>query len=120
MIAKVKFKNLEKSELAKSIVLERLEGVVEKFPLLVDHDITFTLEMANSPKQNGPDCFIVKVVVDGKKYKNIVLSQENINLYIATAYLFDNLTNRLNRFGDKQRVKKISNTRKLNLKRGEL
>lgn len=45
----IKFKNLEKSEIACEIVHARMESLIEKFSDLEDSKIQITLEMENSP-----------------------------------------------------------------------
>ena len=45
----VVFKNLDRSELAREAVTERLDAIVEKFPDLQKSRINVTLEMQNSP-----------------------------------------------------------------------
>jgi ribosome-associated translation inhibitor RaiA len=107
------FKNLEKSELAKEVAIERLESVVERFPDLVASKIQVTLSMENSPIQAGPDVFTVKVHVGGGRYRGVTLQKSADHLYAALADVVEHLLERLNRFGDRHRVKERSVSRKL-------
>jgi ribosome-associated translation inhibitor RaiA len=111
---KVIFKNLERSELAKEAVVERLESISEKFPELHKTKINMTLEMQNSPHQAGPDLFTVKAFLQGGKYSGIRLEKSASSLYVALADVVDHILERLNRFGDKERVKKRQSERKFN------
>ena len=110
----ITFKNLEKSELAKEAAFERIEAVVEKFPDLANCRIRITLEMENSPAQAGPDLFTVKVQITTGRYSGIVLKKSAPNLYAALADLVDHMLEKLNRFGDRTRVKERSKARKAN------
>lgn len=101
----VRFKNLEKSELAKEVVLERVGAVVSKFPDLLRTRVIVTLEMENSPLQAGPDLFKVKFHVVGGRFKGITLEKSSSNLYAALADVVEHALERLNRFGDRNRVK---------------
>ncbi len=112
----VKFKNLEKSEIIKTNVEDRMELLIEKFPDLTESKIQVTLEMENSPIKAGPDLFKVKLFVKKGRYNGIAINKQNANLYIALADLVDHMLERLNRFGDKVRVKEISKARKLQKK----
>jgi ribosome-associated translation inhibitor RaiA len=109
----IKFKNLEKSEMAKQIVQDRIDGMVEKFPDLALCKIQVTLEMENSPNQAGPDLFKAKFHVASGRYKGIVVEKANSNLYIALAQLVDHMLESLNRFGDKARVKERKSARQM-------
>lgn len=107
----ITFKDLEKSELAKETALEQMESVVEKFPDLAPSRVSLTLSMQNSPTQAGPDLFTVKFYCRGGKYNGVVLERSSSNLYKALAELSDALLERLNRYGDKRRVKNIKKAR---------
>jgi ribosome-associated translation inhibitor RaiA len=109
----IKFKNLEKSELAIEATQERIDYMVEKFPDLKQSKINITLEMENSPLQAGPDFFKIKMHVRRGRYNGITLVKGNSNLYLALAELVDHLLEKLNRFGDKARVKERKSARQL-------
>ncbi len=58
------FKNLDKSEMAREAVMDKVEALEEKFPDLCKSKILVTLEMENSPHQAGPDLFSVEQGLD--------------------------------------------------------
>jgi ribosome-associated translation inhibitor RaiA len=104
-MVRVIFRNLEESELAKDITFERVQSIVDRFPELTKHKMSVTLSMDNSPLKPGPDLFKVKFLISGKKYKNIILEKSASSLYSALAVVVEQVLERLNRFGDRQRVK---------------
>ena len=109
----IKFKNLEKSEMAREAVQERIEGLIHKFDDLKESKIQITLEMENSPLQAGPDLFKVKLHVLNGRYKDITVEKTNANLYAALADIVDHMLELLNRYGDKVRVKERKVARQL-------
>lgn len=112
-MVQVKFKNLEKSELAKDAVIERVENLIEKFPDLNQSRIQVTLEMENSPTKAGPDLFKVKLQILRGRYDGIRVEKANANLYVSLAELMDHMLEILNRFGDRARVKERKKARQL-------
>ena len=108
----IHFKNLDKSQLAIEIVEEKFHSLIEKFPLLSMASLYIILEMENSPIQAGPDFFKVKVFVKNGKYRGVVLSKSNTNLYHALSEVIEHMLELLNRFGDKKRVVAINKSRK--------
>lgn len=104
-MTQVKFKNLEKSEMLQMAVNERIEAIVEKFPDLSESKIQVTLEMENSRLKPGPDLFRVKFHFSRGRYDGITVEKTNSNLYVALAEVSDNMLEKLNRFGDRIRVK---------------
>jgi ribosome-associated translation inhibitor RaiA len=109
----IKFKNLDKSELAKDAVQERIEILVDKFPDLHESKILVTLEMENSPTQPGPDFFKVKLHVSRGRYNGITCEKSDSNLYVALADVVDHMLETFNRFGDRARVKERRNARQI-------
>lgn len=109
----VKFKNLDKSEMAREVVQERIEVLTDKFPDLVDSKIQVTLEMENSPLQAGPDFFKVKLHVARGRYDGVTVEKSDSNLYVALAEVVDHMLEVLNRFGDRARVKARKRAREL-------
>ncbi len=107
------FKNLQKSELARNVVTERFDILFEKFPDLTPKDLSVTLSMQNSKKQAGPDEFTVKVFCKTGRYKNILIEKSAGNLYSALADIVLHMLERLNRFGDKRRVKTVRQERQV-------
>lgn len=109
----VKFKNLDKSEMAREAVQERIEVLTDKFPDLNESKIQVTLEMENSPLQAGPDLFKVKLHVVRGRYDGITVEKSDSNLYVALAEVVDHMLEVLNRFGDRARVKERKRAREL-------
>lgn len=109
----VKFKNLDKSEMAREATEERIEALVDKFPDLNQSKIQVTLEMENSPSKAGPDLFRVKLHILRGRYDGLTIAKANSNLYAALAELADHMLESLNRFGDKARVKARKEARRL-------
>lgn len=109
----IKFKNLEKSEMARTAAIERIGALVEKFNDLKESKIQVTLEMENSRTQTGPDFFKVKLHVLRGRYDGITLEKTDTSLYVALAKTVDHMLEILNRFGDKVRVKERKNARQV-------
>jgi ribosome-associated translation inhibitor RaiA len=109
----IKFKNLDKSEIAREAVFERIETLIGKFPDLNESKIQITLEMENSPLQAGPDLFKVKLHVARGRYDGITVEKSDANLYVALAEVADHMLEVLNRFGDRARVKERKRAREL-------
>lgn len=99
------FKDLDRSELAKELVTERISSIVDRFPDLARHRIDTTLSMENSPQQAGPDFFTVKLFIHGRRYKSLIIQKSATSLYAALADVVEGALERLNRYGDKERVK---------------
>jgi len=114
----IRFKNQDKSEMAREAVAERIDTLVDKFPDLNESKIQVTLEMANSPTQAGPDLFKVKVHVSGGRYNGLTVEKADSNMYVALAEVVDHMLESLNRFGDKARVKERRHARQIVLKIG--
>ncbi len=109
----VKFKNLDKSEMIDSATRQRLESLVDKFPDLSASKILVTLEMENSPFQAGPDFFKVKLHIARGRYDGIIIEKSDASIYVALAEVVDHMLEKLNRFGDRQRVQQRSKARRI-------
>ena len=109
----IKFKNLDRSEMALEATHERVEGLIAKFPDLSESKIQVTLEMENSPAQAGPDLFRVKLHVARGRYDGIIVDKADGNLYVALADVVDHMLEKLNRYGDRLRVKERTKARKI-------
>ena len=109
----IKFKNLERSELARDAAYERVEMLIEKFPDLRSGRIQITFEMENSPTQAGPDRFKVKFHVSQGRYKGVTVEKSDLSLYVALAEVVDHMLEVLNRFGDRARVRERKRARDL-------
>ena len=93
---KIVFKNLEKSEIAKDFVEERISELIDKFPDLKKSNILVTLEMHNSPQQAGPDSFSICMRANGGKYDGVSLTKYAQSLYVALADLVEHALEILN------------------------
>lgn len=109
----IKFKNLDKSEIVDSAARQRLEALVEKFPDLSASKIQVTLEMENSPFQAGPDFFKVKLHIARGRYDGIIVEKSDASIYVALAEVVDHMLEKLNRFGDRQRVQERRKARRI-------
>jgi len=109
----VTFKNLRPSALASRIVSERLQAVVQKFPKILVQKIGVVLSMENSPAQAGKDSFGVRVLFHGRKMGPIEIEKKATNLYLACSDLCEALVERLNRNGDRRRVKQRHQSRQM-------
>lgn len=109
----IKFKNLDKSEMAREAVQDRIEALTDKFPDLIESKVHITLEMENSPTQAGPDFFNIKVRVFQGRYHGIAVEKADSNLYVALAEVVDHMLEAINRFGDRARVKERKNARQI-------
>lgn len=109
----VNFQNMERSDLVKEATIERLETMIERFPDLQNSNIKANLEMLNSPIHAGPDLFSVTVQISTGRYRGIQISKSAPNLYVALAEVIDRMLEKLNRFGDRNRVKSRTQARKL-------
>lgn len=110
----IKFKNLEKSELAREAAQDRIEALADKFPDLGQSSVQLTLEMENSPAQAGPDVFKAKLHVSRGRYHGVTVEKSNSNLFLALAELTDHMLETLNRFGDRARIKERKKARQIN------
>ena len=109
----IAFKNLDKSELAQEIVRKRIGDLFLKFPYLKNHDVRICLSMENSFSQAGPDLFTAKMIVQGSRFNNLILEKSAPNLYQAIADLDGHLLEKLNRAGDRRRVKSRKQKRRI-------
>lgn len=107
----VKFKNLEKSQLAREIVKEKAQVLLDKYPDLSLSRIQVTLEMENSQLKAGPDLFKVKLQIMRGLYSGIFVEKKDSNLYQALSQLVEECHQVLNNFGDKIRVKQRTKER---------
>ncbi len=109
----VYFKNLKKSNLTKSIVIERISTIISKYPKIMNGKVLVTLEMENSPVKAGPDLFSVKIQIRNRMIKELILKKSASNLYIALAELVDHLPDQLARELEKSRSIQRSSLRRL-------
>ena len=104
--------NLTKSDLTRDIVQQRLDRIIERFPDLAQRRVTVTLSMQNSPQQAGPDTFNIKFRVSEGRYRGLAVEQSSHHLYAALALVVESLLERLNRHGDKTRMRRLHQARR--------
>jgi ribosome-associated translation inhibitor RaiA len=109
---RVVFKNMSHSEAMKESVLHRLKTFEEKFPDLFQSKITTTVELRNSPEHAGQDLYTVTLHIHGGRYHGVRLQKSSVRLVAALGDVADHLLERLNRFGDRTRVKERKLARK--------
>jgi len=109
----IKFKNLEKSEMAGQFARDRMKALTIKFPDLKQSRMTLTFEMENSKLKAGLDLFKVKLHCAGGRYDGVTIEKSNSNLYIALADVVEHVLENLNRLGDKARVKSRTSARQI-------
>lgn len=109
----VKFKNLAKSDIAEEAALDRVAALADKFPELGRSNITVTLEMENSPFQAGPDVFSVKLHIANGRYRGTTVTKSEATLYKALADMMEHMLEKLNRAGDRRRVKQRAKARRM-------
>jgi len=109
---RIVFKNLDESELAREAVEAKLQAAMDRFPDLRASKVVVTLGMDNSPRQAGADVFRVKIRIETGRYKVVILEKSAPNLYVALGDISEHLLERLNRLGDKMRVKARAQERK--------
>lgn len=97
----------------KESIANRLSDDLERFPDLTEDAISVLVEMENSPFQAGPDLFRVKLRITKGRYQGVILEKTAGSFYTALGELNENLVERLNRFGDKHRVKQRKRARKI-------
>lgn len=105
------FKGLDRSEFLKQLCQEKMDQVIERFPKLKHSKVTITLTMENSPFKAGKDYFSAKFHCQSGKYRNVLLKKNGENLIFAFTDLLDHLLERLNRYGDRNRVRRIKMAR---------
>lgn len=69
--------------------------------------------MENSPTHPGPDLFTVQLRVSGPKYRRVVIKKSSRSLFVALADLCEALLEVLNRSGDRDRVYKRTQARRI-------
>lgn len=109
---RVVFKNLQRSVFLRQAVIDRIEMLMDKFPELKSHRFHAKIYSENKRTQPGPDVFGIKLFVNGKKFKSLVLEKKASNLYQAITDLHEVFLERLNRATDKARVRKIKQARR--------
>lgn len=111
-MVRVVFKNLEKSEIIKKVVEEKLSHTIEKFPELDQAHATATVSMENSQFQAGRDVFHVRIILLSKRLRPIILEKTADNPYLAASVLSDRLFEVLHRSIERKRDQLRSARRK--------
>lgn len=106
------FKNINRSEFVKVVATDRVTELLNKYPELKNHDVSMTFSMDNSPRQKGPDSFAVKILMRGKKIKNLILEKRDTNLYGALAKALASLSEKMSKGLTKNRDKYKRNSRR--------
>lgn len=103
-MVKVIFKNLKKSDMVRNIVSEKIEKTVNKFPEMEQVSSTVIVSREHSPEHTGVEWFSVKLLVNGKGIRPIVLEKSAEALYQALAMVSDRALEILHRSLAKERV----------------
>lgn len=109
---RVVFKNMANSASVKESVLQRIASFEDKFPDLYGSKTTATVELKNSPEHAGKDLYTVTVHISGGRYHGVRLQKSSETLLVALAEVGEHLLERLNRFGDRLRMKERKLARK--------
>ena len=104
-MVRIVFKGFDGSESDREGATDRIQKIVDRFPDLAGHKIVVTLSQENGELAATEHGFGAKMVITGKKYSDIVLQKSGSNLWIVFAEMTDATLERLNRYGDKVRVK---------------
>ncbi len=104
-MTQIVFRNLEPSDLTRAFVEERLSQLTDKFPDLRRSHMRVNISMDNSPLHAGPDLFTMKLLVSKGRYRGLHLEKSALHFYLALAEMVDALLERLNRWGDRERVR---------------
>jgi ribosome-associated translation inhibitor RaiA len=91
------FKNINRSEFIKEVAQDRVTDLLNKYPDLGNHELSVTFSMDNSPRQKGPDSFAVKILMRGRKFKNLILEKRDSNLYGALAKALGSLSEKISK-----------------------
>lgn len=102
-MVKVIFKNLQKSDMVREIVTEKVQHVLSKFPDLKNAAATVFVEMENSLTHPGKDDFRIKLIMASRGNKPVVIQKESDNFYQAASVLADRLFDVLHRYVEKRR-----------------
>lgn len=110
---RILFRNIDPSDMLRETIEERLHPILDKFPDLKTHKVSLSIQMENSPFKAGADLFTLKMRINGDRYKELVLKKSSPNFYLALAEVHEHLLERLNRYGDRERVKNRKQVRTL-------
>lgn len=89
---KIVFKNIEPSQMARDILVERIAPILKRDPSLKECSVTIMLETENSLSQDVPDLFTLSLsAADKVNQKDLIIKKSSENFYHATASLAESL-----------------------------
>lgn len=109
---KVIFKNLERSDLIRSVAEERIEKTISKFPEFKELSSTVIVGREHSQEHSGVDAFSAKLLIEGYGARPVVLEKKAESLYQAIALVTDRALEILHRALDKERGQKRQERRR--------
>lgn len=92
----IKFKKLERSELAREAVLETFQSLIQVMPELESCKIQVTLWGESGSSRAGPDRFKVETRLEAKRYGRLKVDQSATSLYTALSKTVDFILKQLN------------------------
>jgi ribosome-associated translation inhibitor RaiA len=110
-MVKVIFKHLEKSDLVRDVLSDRIQKVLEKFPDFPAKSITAIASMENSPGHSGPDRFSIKILINAKGLPPIIIEKHADNLYAAISAVGDRAFELIHRAMERRRDRTRSTRR---------
>ncbi|PWU22053.1 MAG: hypothetical protein C5B49_01475 [Bdellovibrio sp.] len=102
-MVRVMFKNLQGSEFIAQAVTEKIDHVLAKFPETRNTRASAIVSMENSQFHSGPELYQVKVILELKGMKPVVVEKQSSNVYQASALLADRLFEAVHRHLDRRR-----------------
>jgi hypothetical protein len=114
---KLKFYNLEKSQLVVDIIGEKILDLESQFPELSDCHVHVSVSLENSSALFSSDLFILKLQIASGPFKGILISKEHFNFYEALKEWLVETVNILEQFESKEKYKnknkKLSNLKNI-------
>ena len=89
------FRNMESTEYARQLVLERMGEMLDRVPRLANHKFKVELERIDSGFGPEPDYFKVHVQVKGMLVRQMQLSSKHPSLYRALADICEELSQKV-------------------------
>lgn len=108
MNVKVVFQNMKRSGFLSSMVSEKFEHTLAKFPDAKNGKVTVSVTMENSPLKPGADEFIVKMIATGLfNRESIIIAKRAKSPYEAAAEINEALQETLHRLESKLHKERI-------------
>lgn len=101
----------QKSEKIRTVMIERLEKVMERFPDLKKSPLT--VSMSRESRSAGPEIFKVKVRCGGGRYGGLSLELAAPNLQKAISSVFDRMAERLKKVEARKQKQKRTRVRRI-------